>query len=150
VTRAAYTGPGEDDKGAPPAARDPLACMASGCPNRWTVKTDAGSQLCSAHAVAPPRLWPLVTDAQRRAREEDRAAPVPNWDPDNERAALAARERLRTLRAAAPTMTGPRAWAWRLRDRELAGAVLTLTQRAFWREALGFPANARAEVGGEG
>jgi hypothetical protein len=31
----------------------------------------------------------------------------------------------------------PKAWAWRLRARELSGERLSLVQRRFWREALG-------------
>lgn len=33
---------------------------------------------------------------------------------------------------------GPKAWAWFLRSRELAGARLSPTQRSMWRECLRF------------
>lgn len=35
-----------------------------------------------------------------------------------------------------------RQWAWRLRDRELAGARLTITQKAMWRAAIAAPIDA--------
>lgn len=42
-----------------------------------------------------------------------------------------------------PDPQGPKAWAWRMRARELAGERLTLFQRQCWREAL------RAELAAE-
>jgi hypothetical protein len=36
-----------------------------------------------------------------------------------------------------PSAQNPKAWAWALRERELAGARLSRVQREMWRAAIG-------------
>jgi hypothetical protein len=129
--------------------RDELACAASDCPNRWTVRTDAGWRLCGAHARSPTGMWNLVTKAQRRALHE---AGIEETSPrleHPERAAAIARERLMRLRADLDNRTlgdrSPWAWARRLQERETAGEELTDAQRKLWRQALNWPEWARAD-----
>lgn len=57
-----------------------------------------------------------------------RALPAPAADPDRVRSAMAQMTR--------PEPHHPKAWAWRLKDREEAGERLSAVQRRFWREAL--------------
>jgi hypothetical protein len=130
--------------------RDELACAAPHCPNRWTVRTDAGWRLCSAHARSPEGLWNLVSNAQRQAlAEAGLESTAPCWE-NTERAAAIARERLMRLRADLDNRSAgdraPWAWARRLQQREAEGEALTDAQRKLWREALNWPAWARADA----
>jgi hypothetical protein len=139
MTRAPFNAD-DDDAGAP--ARNELACEASGCPNRWTSRVDAGNgiglrRLCHAHSVAPPRLWSLITDAQLRAAAD--LPPELQREPVDAEAVAHEKARLATLRAeltARPTPAA-RAWAIELRERERQGKTLTKPQRSAWREVLG-------------
>jgi hypothetical protein len=130
---------------APGSNGDPMRCCARGCPNPWSSEIDAGlgrgfQRVCRAHAVVPPRLWPLVTDAQLRARvdaipRELRRMPV---DADEvERL----RRRLQALRdeldAHHDASAAARAWAYRLKAREANGAFMRPILRKAWREVLG-------------
>lgn len=57
-----------------------LACQARRCPRRWSVNVD-GSLLCTAHAAAPPRDWPGITESllwkEADAAQRAAAAPAP-------------------------------------------------------------------------
>lgn len=54
---------------------------------------------------------------------------------DRQHAARQAQERIEPLREQIERQ-GPKAWAWRLRDRELAGEHLNDRLKAEWRAAL--------------
>ena len=106
-----------------------LLCQAHGCPNRWAV--DTGSRLCSDHAWAEPHKWPQITQAQFHKRK-----PLVNTEPVKP---MTQAEKVATLHALRDMMKNridPKAWAYKLRDRENAGEELTRTQREAWRTAL--------------
>ena len=110
-----------------------LMCIASGCPNRWTV--DAGSgRLCSAHAWADAKQWPSITREQQ-ARDADRAMfGSSRQKPSRTVSKAEALEKLATLRIG--VQADPLAWAWRLKARDERGDNLTAAQREMYRRAL--------------
>lgn len=110
-----------------------LMCIASGCPNRWTV--DAGSgRLCSAHAWADAKQWPSITREQQ-AREADRAMYGSTTSrPVRTISKAEALEKLATLRINEPK--DPLDWARKLKARDEAGERLTPAQREMYQAAL--------------
>lgn len=110
-----------------------LMCIASGCPNRWTV--DAGSgRLCSAHAWADAKQWPSITREQQ-AREADRAMYGSTTSrPVRTVSKAEALEKLATLRINEPK--DPLDWARKLKARDEAGERLTPAQREMYQAAL--------------
>lgn len=110
-----------------------LMCIASGCPNRWTV--DAGSgRLCSAHAWADAKQWPSITREQQ-AREADRAMyGSTTRRPVRTVSKAEALEKLATLRINEPK--DPLDWARKLKARDEAGERLTPAQREMYQAAL--------------
>lgn len=44
-------------------------CIATGCPNRWSVDAGKG-RMCSAHAWSEPHQWPSVTQEQLDAETD--------------------------------------------------------------------------------
>lgn len=111
-----------------------LICVASGCPNRWTV--DAGNgRLCSAHAWADPKQWPSITREQQ-SREADRAMyGTTTQKPARIVSKTEAMEKLATLRLGSEPMN-PIGWALRLKERDEAGERLTITQREMYQRTL--------------
>lgn len=110
-------------------ADNDLMCAAHGCPNRWSVQRGGERGLCSAHAWADPKMWPIVTQEQQDAavQAQQRApASVPRRDPERLRAAL---EPLRE-------QSDPRAWIARLQARANGGERLTQTQREMLESAV--------------
>lgn len=110
-----------------------LMCIASSCPNRWTV--DAGSgRLCSAHAWADAKQWPSITREQL-ARESDRAMyGATTHKPVRNVSKAEAMEKLETLRINDPK--DPLDWARKLKARDEAGERLTPAQREMYQAAL--------------
>ena len=111
----------------------PAGCAAIGCPRPWSVQNE-GMRTCSAHAFKDWQQWPRIThelldhDADYArgvvGRPQPRPAPM---SPEQ------AREKLRALKIG---MAPPKEWAYRLRDQERAGKVLTMAQRECWRRVL--------------
>ena len=64
-------------------------CSASGCPNRWSVKS---GNLCSAHRWADRRDWDQITLEQQQA-ETERARAASARQPDDDEQILTAQER---------------------------------------------------------
>lgn len=127
-----------------------LACQARRCPRRWSVNVD-GSLLCAAHAAAPPRDWPGITESllwkEADAAQRAAAAPAP------ERRGPLAAAKVRASPEQIAALQGPRAAAlesaqrpqrqamlahWlALRERERAGVEkLNPYQADAWRIAL--------------
>jgi hypothetical protein len=83
-----------------------------------------------------PLDWPPTASRfraiciERRADEPVLALPAPPADPAKATAALSA------MREIGRPKNGPKAWAYRLRDREQGGERLTLAQRTMWRAAI--------------
>jgi hypothetical protein len=111
----------------------PSSCAAIGCPRPWSVQVE-GMRTCSAHAFKDWKQWPRITqelidhdlDHARGivGRVQARPAPV---SPEE------AREKLRALKIGT---VPPKEWAYRLREQERAGKVLTVTQAEMWRRML--------------
>jgi hypothetical protein len=131
LIRGGYRAAKEDDL-------QDLFCQAQGCPRKWSV--DAGSgRLCGAHAFADTDDWPRITEELQRSNFErqferervEQPEPAPK---------LTKEEKIEILNRLRKLVNGEakdhRAWAKRLREREEAGEVLSLTQRKAWREAL--------------
>lgn len=114
-----------------------LMCMAQGCPNRWT--SDYQGKLCRWHAEAEHHLWPQITEEMNwhvTERAQQRGMPAIETEPlsfEQKKAILARLADLPRHWAA----IGPKAWAYRLRDREMAGEQLRSNQKTMWRAALG-------------
>lgn len=115
-----------------------LQCVASGCPNRWSVDAGRG-RLCSAHAWVSSAQWPQVTQEQLDAETEralqNAAPPAPG--PVYRDIPRLRHELARLADGMRQARTDPRAWARSLKDREQRGERLTDAQRAAWRRSLG-------------
>ena len=77
----------------------------------------------------PPNLVEFRAACNRRPEQAQLALPPAKADPGRVAAELS---RMRM----AGGSDDPKAWAWRLRDRENAGERLTIAQRDMWRAAL--------------
>jgi len=118
-------------------------CSAHGCPNRWSVEGGGSGhgRLCSAHAWADPHRWPEITQQQQWdevERAQRRAVPEQPRHVDHARVGAWLDRRVTNLRDNAES--NPKAWAIRLRDRELAGEKLHRVEAEAWRVALAQPA----------
>ncbi len=112
-----------------------LNCVAHNCPNRWSV--DAGNgRLCSAHAWADPMDWGRITahENSKVMMATRKAAPEPVAPFSHEEKVFVLGEFKKALQA---MNRDPKAWAHRLRERELSGENLSNYQRKCWRQALG-------------
>ncbi len=120
-----------------------LMCIASGCPNRWSVDAGSGKR-CSAHAWAEPHEWPGITQ-QQQWNETERAQARSNRGapPPARRMVLADKlETIRRIKVAFEAMrSNPRAWVDRLRARKDSGERLTHMQR----QMLGSAADTQVE-----
>lgn len=115
-----------------------LFCAANECPNKWSI--DAGNgRLCGAHAFAEKSEWPRITDGELRRWHEHlverkyrtEAPPAPPVTLDQKRAIL------NNMRAAlSEDKRDHRAWARKLKERDLAGEKLSAFQRSCYKEAL--------------
>jgi hypothetical protein len=106
-----------------PPPRDPLMCVADGCPMRWSVDMGNG-KLCTWHDSAPLREWPFITGELQRMREAQSRPLFPKKHEYKPKLAHPAGP-LDTLH-----------WARSLRHREAQGEHLTPFQRDAWRTAL--------------
>lgn len=127
-----------------------LRCQAPGCPNAWSVSDSFGQKargLCSAHRWGASDQWHRITDEQHRMLER-RALDAMRPKPAVRRyTAAEKREILQTARAILQRPPeDPKAWAYRLRDREEGGEVLSPMQADAWRRALRLPTESRARV----
>lgn len=111
-------------------------CRAHECPNRWSVSEGF---LCSAHAWSPPEKWHDITSEQLRlfaarqgAERQPHYRPVSTMTEAQRRAAIA-----KLADIAKGNNRDPKAWAYRLRDRERNGEQLSIVQRQMWRDVLG-------------
>lgn len=80
-----------------------------------------------------PNVMQFRAACLRRPPEAFRMLKEPEVDPAGRARVLA---QLRALADALTINRDPKAWAWKLRARELAGEKLTQFQRQCWREAL--------------
>lgn len=107
-----------------------LMCQAHGCPNRWTVQIEGA--LCSDHAWADLKDWPKITEAQYHKRN--------TWVKPPLAKPVTRDEKIEILKSFKDLLTEkpihPKAWAYRLQDREKAGEVLSRVQKEAWRTAL--------------
>ena len=113
-----------------------LMCSAHGCPNRWST---SDGNLCRFHADADQHRWPEITQEQQwdeteraRLRGESKPYAAPLTRADKARIVA----RMRAMLHGLGSQKEPKAWAWRLRDRESEGGRIGETQRTAWRAAL--------------
>lgn len=122
-------------------------CRASGCPNAWSVNSDDRGlhRLCSAHAWAEPHAWPQVTQEQHDAQTHRvLVKAVQIGQPAKPRLTRDEKaEILLSMRDMFAGQTDPKAWAYRLRDREQCGDRLNYFLRDLWRAVL----RERKEIG---
>lgn len=77
-----------------------LMCRAHGCPNRWSVTTEAQRNLCSAHMWSEPHHWPRITEELQRAETDriiERQRPKPEVAPLSRADKTAILGRMRSL-----------------------------------------------------
>lgn len=127
--------PAPADTAADPANR---LCAVFGCEevgsitNATTGPSSACTWFCRHHFGADSHLWPEITRRVRLARAGQRVEPVDNpyqgWTREQCQAEI--------RRIKSQPKGGPKAWAWKLRERELAGERLSQIQRENWRAAL--------------
>lgn len=112
-----------------------LNCVAHNCSNRWSV--DAGNgRLCGAHAWADPMDWGRITSLENS--KALMAASSASYEPVEPLSEGEKQYILGEFKKALQAMNrDPKAWAHRLRERELNGEDLSNYQRKTWREALG-------------
>jgi hypothetical protein len=113
-------------------------CSAHGCPMEWTV--EAGGRLCSYHAWDAPQEWPRITQGLKSravigtlptfAKSQHKQMPDSGvrFTIEQKRNAV---NMLRNMKT-----EDPKAWAYKLRDREQAGEHLSAVQSSFWRSVL--------------
>lgn len=104
----------------------------------WTV--DTGGRLCSYHAWDAPQEWPRITQGLKSravigtlptfAKAQQRRLPDSGirFTDAQKRDAV---KMLRTMKT-----EDPKAWAYKLRDREQAGEHLSAVQSSFGRSVL--------------
>lgn len=105
-----------------------------------------------AYALAhlPPHEIPNVLQlrmiAMRRPPAAFRTLTEPQASPERVERVVA---RLKALGDELTRVRSPKVWAWRLREREVAGERLSSWQRSCWREALATELRQEAAKGGE-
>lgn len=114
------------------SAEKSLNCAAHTCPNPWSVDGGKG-RLCSAHAWSDPQEWPRVTaslvDALVR-KNEVLKKPLKVFTRQEQLDAV------ELLRKTFLFDADKKAWAKRLKQRELNGENISTYHRNLWREAL--------------
>jgi len=118
----------DDDEGGYAA----LMCKAHECPNRWSVSS---SMLCSAHAWADPKKWAMITTGELHAFSR-RSAPPPPPKPVEPMTMEQKMEAVAKLKSLAGASIDGKLWARKLKERELAGEVLSNLQQKAWRGVL--------------
>lgn len=132
---------GDEPPADAPASPQDRRCAAFGCPELGTIThstsgaSGACTWLCRHHFAAESDEWAEITRRLRVADAETlgqpRAVPV---NPYAGWSVVACQAEIKRIKGSAKP--GPKAWAWRLREREIAGERLNHAQKDAWRSAL--------------
>lgn len=107
----------------------------------WSEELDGLSAPAIGYALSvlnpdrPPNAPQFKALCLKAPQYKPKALPAPPADPAVVEAVMAGFKRSAAMDA--------KAWAWRLKEREEAGAMLTIAQREMWRAALGAQASAQ-------
>jgi len=124
-----------------PASPQDRRCAAFGCPELGTIThSTAGASaactwFCRHHFGAAADEWAEITRRLRVADAETLGQPrVSEVNPYAGMSVAACQAEIRRIKSS--PKPGPKAWAWKLRERELAGERLNHAQKDAWRQAL--------------
>lgn len=113
-------------------------CSAHGCPMEWTIET--GARLCSYHAWDESREWPRITQGLKSRAV---MGTLPTFVKAQQRRSadtgvrFTEKQKIEALKMLRSMKTqDPKAWAYKLRDREQSGEHLSAIQSSFWKAVL--------------